>query len=312
MTRVKAVFPQVVDAARVNCSNQARPMSVSTDESRQQTAYGTAGQPLVEFNGNSNDYVDYQFIDLLHTLQAPRSDGYDESCFIVMGQVKELLFQALHFELYNARHQIDHDQLPEAIRMLGRANKITGYITHSWDVLSTITVDGFNEFRNHLGQASGQLSFMYRHVEFILGNKSERLARAHSNLPHVWPKMLQALQTPSLYDRVLALLARRGYALEPQALERDWRQPYTALASVEQAWLDIYRQANTENTLYELGEALIALDDQISQYRWRHFTSVSRIIGNKPGTGGSAGVGWLRHVTEQRFFPELWSARSLM
>jgi tryptophan 2,3-dioxygenase len=106
------------------------------------------------------------------------------------------------------------------------------------------------------------------------------------------------------------LLARRGYEIDAQALQRDWSLPYESNESVEQAWLQIYQAAKTDNVLYELGEALITLDDHISQYRWRHFTSVSRIIGHKPGTGGSAGVGWLRHVTEHRFFPELWSLRT--
>ena len=312
MARVQPIFPHLVDPKGVNCSNVPRDIGMTTDSTRLQTVHTTDGSPKVDFGGASNPYVDYQFIDLLHTLQAPRSTAYDETCFLVMGQVKELLFNALHFELYNARQQIDNDQVIEAIRMISRAKAIVTYIAQSWDVLSTITADGFNEFRNTLGQASGQLSFMYRHVEFILGNKSARLARAHSNIPHVWPRMLEALEAPSLYDRTIALLARRGYAVDAQALERDWTQPYALNESVESAWLAIYREAKTENNLYELGEALVALDEHISQYRWRHFTSVSRIIGHKPGTGGSAGVGWLRQVTEHRFFPELWSLRTAL
>jgi tryptophan 2,3-dioxygenase len=310
MARVQPVFPKLVDPSGVNCSNKPRDIGITTDETRAYAVKTTEGQPEVQFGGTSNPYVDYQFIDLLHTMQAPRSQGYDETCFYLMGQVKELLFNALHFELYNARHQIDQGEIIEAIRMISRARVITTYIGKSWDVLSTITVDGFNEFRDTLGQASGQLSFMYRHVEFILGNKSARLARAHSNIPHVWPKMKEALESPSLYDRIIALLARRGYAIDAQALQRDWSLPYEPNESVEKAWLQIYQAAKTDNVLYELGEALITLDDHISQYRWRHFTSVSRIIGHKPGTGGSAGVGWLRHVTEHRFFPELWSLRT--
>ncbi|MGL5001808.1 MAG: tryptophan 2,3-dioxygenase [Casimicrobium sp.] len=312
MARVRPVFPHLVDPAGVDCSNKPRAMSVTTDETRLHTAYRNDGHPTVEFQGTSNDYVAYQFIDLLHTLQIPRSEGYDETCFILMGQVKELLFNALHFELFNARHQIDQDQIAEAIRMLGRAREIAKYIGKSWDVLSTITADGFNEYRDTLGQASGQLSFMYRHVEFILGNKSERLAKAHSNIPHVWPKMKEALESPSLYDRIIAMLARRGYAIDAAMLARDWTQPYETNGSVEAAWKRIYDDAHTENQLFELGEALVSFDDAFSQYRWRHFVSVSRIIGHKPGTGGSAGIGWLRQVTELHFFPELWSLRTTL
>ncbi len=310
MARVQPLFPKLVDPSGVNCSNQARDIGVTTDETRAYASQQTDGKPQVAFGGNSNPYIDYQFIDLLHTMQQPRSSAYDEMSFIVMGQVKELLFQGLHFELFNARHQIDNDDIIEAIRMISRARAIATYIGHSWDVLNTITADGFNEFRNSLGQASGQLSFMYRHVEFILGNKSARLARAHSNVPHVWPKIKEALEAPSLYDRILALLARRGYALDASVLQRDWSQAYEPNASVEAAWLSIYQLAKTDNPLFELGEALVALDDHLCQYRWRHFTSVSRIIGHKPGTGGSAGVGWLRHVCEHRYFPELWSLRT--
>lgn len=80
--------------------------------------------------------------------------------------------------------------------------------------------------------------------------------------------------------------------------------------SVEQAWLQVYAKPEQDSGLYRLGEALVGLADQLSQYRWRHFVSVQRLLGLKPGTGGSDGVGWLRHVTEHRFFPELWSIRT--
>lgn len=310
MSRVAPVFPNLIDRTQVRCSNEPRPIETTSDQSRAYSATVNQGAPDTEFAGQSNPYVDYSFVDLLHTLQVPRSNGYDERCFIIMGQVKELLFSALHFELFNARHQIDLDDVREALRMLERAGRLVAYIGQSWDVLSTIRVDGFNEYRDSLGRASGQLSFMYRHVEFVLGNKSERLASAHRNMPHVYPQMIAALESPSLYDRVIALLARRGHQVGQGALERDWTKPYQADPTVEAAWAAVYREAHTGNELYELGEALIAVDDQMSQYRWRHFTSVARIIGDKPGTGGSAGVGWLRHVTEHRFFPELWAVRT--
>jgi tryptophan 2,3-dioxygenase len=254
--------------------------------------------------------VDYQSIDLLLSLQHPRSQGYDEMCFFVMGQVKELLFRGLHFELYNAQLQIRADQVGNALEILPRAKALAEYITRSWDVLSTISPEGFNQFRDSLGAASGQLSFMYRHVEFILGNKDRRLASAFRNMPHVWPGIEAALASPSLYDDAIALLARRGHAIDPEALVRDWATAYKINPSVEQAWLKVYAEPAPDHDLYRLAEALVALADQLSQYRWRHFVSVQRLLGLKPGTGGSDGVGWLRHVTEHRFFPELWSIRT--
>ncbi|MEQ1806571.1 MAG: tryptophan 2,3-dioxygenase family protein [Burkholderiaceae bacterium] len=304
-------IPELIDPAGVAPGIGARPMPVTTDESRAYTAQATGGKPLVDFTGTSNPYVDYQSIDLLLSLQHPRSQGYDEMCFFVMGQVKELLFKGLHFELYNAQQQIKADAVDNALEIFVRAKAMVEYIGKSWDVLSTITPEGFNQFRDTLGTASGQLSFMYRHVEFILGNKNSRLASAFRNMPHVWPAMEKSLNAPSLYDDVIALLKRAGHAIDAQALQRDWSETYTPNASVEQAWLQVYTNPTPGNTLYRLGESLIALADQMSQYRWRHFVSVQRIIGLKPGTGGSAGVGWLQHVTEHRFFPELWSIRTM-
>lgn len=184
------------------------------------------------------------------------------------------------------------------------------YLVKTWDVLSTITTSGFNEFRDYLGVSSGQQSYMYRHVEFILGNKSSRLASAHADNPDVHPQLIAALKSPRLYDDVLALLHRRGVAVPDSALERDWSRTYQVDPDVEKAWLSVYADPSPDNDLYLLGESLIEVADLFSQYRWRHFTSVERILGFKPGTGGSAGVGWLKHVVEHRFFPELWTIRT--
>ena len=310
MPDYEPIHPQIVDPAGVDASVAPRPMPVTTDESRAATAESTGGHPLVDFGGTSNPYIDYQSIDLLLSLQHPRSDGYDEMCFFVMGQVKELLFRGLHFELVNATAQIDADEVGNALEILERAIVFIDYITESWSVLSTITSEGFGQFRDTLGTASGQLSFMYRHVEFALGNKSRFLASAHENVPHVWPALQAALESPSLYDRVIALLHRRGLEVSPEALDRDWADEYEPNASVEAAWRTVYEDTGTGNDLYRLGETLMRIDQQFSLYRWRHFVSVERIIGYKAGTGGSSGVGWLEAVTRHRFFPELWAIRT--
>jgi tryptophan 2,3-dioxygenase len=306
----KFEIPDVVQIDGVDGSPQPRPMNVGSEKARQEEVAKTAGMPITEFRGTSNPYIDYESIDLLLSLQHPRSGGYDEMCFILMGQAKELLFKSLYFELYNARLRIQDDDLPNAVLLLDRAKKITRLIVGFWEVLSTISTDGFNQFRDYLDVASGQQSFMYRHVEFILGNKSTKMCAVHQNVPHVYPAMKKNLESPSLYDEVIRLLARRGYNLAPECLDRDWSETYQAHNSVEQAWLKVYADASPTNDLYMLGESLTEAADLVSQYRWRHFVSVERILGFKPGTGGSSGVGWLRKVVDHRFFPELWSIRS--
>ena len=152
-------------------------------------------------------------------------------------------------------------------------------ITNVWEVLSTIKTNGFNEFRDYLSVVSGQLSFMYRHLEFIMGNKNQRMCDAHKNVPHVYPEILKNFKFPSLYDEVIRLLRRKGYAIDSSALERNWGETYKPNVSVEKAWLEIYKDPSPTNELYLLGEALTELADQMSQYRWRHFVSVERILG---------------------------------
>jgi len=310
MPKYKPINRQIVDPLGVDTSIAPRPMVMGSDDSRNKISKETSGEPLVNYLGKTNPYIDYQSIDILLSLQHPRSDGYDELCFIVMGQVKEMLFKGFHFELVNAQMQIRDGNINNALEILTRAIAYAKYIADTWNVLSTISTEGFSEFRNNLGTASGQLSFMYRHVEFVLGNKSKKLATAHKNVEHVWPEIENSLKSPSLYDDVIALLQRRGFGIDQKMLKRNWAQPYEANASVEAAWLTIYKEASLDNDLYSLGEKLTSLDENFSIYRWRHFLTVQKIIGYKPGTGGSAGVGWLENVTSHRFFPELWSIRT--
>jgi len=309
MPDIKPVIPTVVEPEGVVCSVEPRPMTKGSEEEREKAVAETGGAPTVDFEGRSNPYIDYQSVDLLHSLQHLRSDGYDEMCFYIMGQTKELLFRGLHMELVNAREQIIQDNLPNALEILTRCKAYVDHITDTWNVLGTITSHGFNQFRDHLSTASGQLSYMYRHVEFILGNKSRRLAMAHRNVPHVWPAIKQSFESPGLYDEVIRFLHRQGFKIDAAALDRDWTEPYGSSVSVRNAWLGVYATPDSENQTYQLAEKLVALDEAISVYRWRHFVTVHKIIGFKPGTGGSAGVGWLENVTRHRFFPELWEIR---
>ena len=231
-------------------------------------------------------------------------------CFILMGQTKELLFKSLYYELYNLQLRVRADDIPNSLVIIDRAKKILKLIVNTWEVLSTIRTEGFNQFRDYLNVASGQLSFMYRHIEFILGNKNQKMCDAHSNVEHVYPAILKNFSSPSIYDDVISLLHRGGYKVAPECLDRDWTETYKVHPSVEDAWLKVYADPTPKNELYMLGEGLTEIADVFSEYRHRHFVSVQRILGFKPGTGGSAGVGWLKKAVDQRFFPELWTIRT--
>ena len=306
----KYVIPEIVDINEVDSSPHPRPMEIGSEEARQRQVKETDGQPITEFKGNANPYIDYQSVDLLLSLQHPRSKGYDEMCFIVQGQCKEMLFKSAYYELYNARLRIMDDDLPNASLILNRCKEIIILLTRFWDVLATIRPEGFKQFRDYLNVASGQQSFMFRHVEFILGNKNIAMASVHKNVNHVYPAILKNLETPSLYDEVIKLLHRRGYNISSEYLDRDWTKKYQPHESIEQAWLEIYKTPEPTNDLYLFAELLIEFADIFARYRFQHFTTVERILGLKPGTGGSAGVTWLKTMAEHRFFPELWSIRT--
>ena len=309
MPAIKPIVPRIVEPEGVVCTIEPRPMEKSSDEARARAVEQTGGTPRIEHEGRSNPYIDYQSLDLMHSLQHLRSQGYDEMCFYIMGQCKELLFRGLHMELVNARDQIKRDNVANVLQILSRCKAYIDYIANSWNVLGTISPEGFNQFRDYLSTASGQLSYMYRHVEFILGNKDERLALAHKNVPHIWPAIKESFETPSIYDEVLKFLHRRGYRIGGSVLDRDWTQKYASDESVRKAWLEVYATPAADNPEYRLAEALVLTDEAFSIYRWRHFVTVHKIIGFKPGTGGSAGVGWLQQVTNHKFFPELWEIR---
>ena len=306
----KYVIPEIVDINEVDSSPHPRPMEIGSEEERQRQVKEPDGQPITEFKGNANPYIDYQSVDLLLSLQHPRSKGYDEMCFIVQGQCKEMLFKSAYYELYNARLRIMDDDLPNASLILNRCKEIIILLTRFWDVLATIRPEGFKQFRDYLNVASGQQSFMFRHVEFILGNKNIAMASVHKNVNHVYPAILKNLETPSLYDEVIKLLHRRGYNISSEYLDRDWTKKYQPHESIEQAWLEIYKTPEPTNDLYLFAELLIEFADIFARYRFQHFTTVERILGLKPGTGGSAGVTWLKTMAEHRFFPELWSIRT--
>ena len=310
MPKYKPHYPNIIDKIKVNNSLNPRKMDESSDKIRNRNFKKYEGEPIINFSGKSNPYIDYQSIDLLLSIQNTRSEGYDEMCFFIMGQVKELLYKGLHFELYNARIQIQTGNTLNSIEILKRALMYVDYLSKSWDVLSTISSEGFNQFRDKLGMASGQLSFMYRHVEFILGNKNMHLALAHKNLPHIWPSLKKELNSKSLYDEIIKLLAKNKFFIDKEFLERDFSSKYLANDNVKNAWLKIYKDRQKFENFYQLGEILISIDERFSIYRWRHFQTVYKTIGFKPGSGGTSGVNWLKDITNHKFFPELWQIRS--
>ena len=257
-------------------------------------------------------YGDYLQLDTLLSAQKPVSDRHDELLFIIIHQATELWMKLVLHEITGARDLVRHDDLQPAFKNLARVSRIQAQLIQSWDVLSTMTPSDYSSFRDRLGQSSGFQSAQYRLIEFALGNKQAKMIEPHRHLPELSARLDEALATPSLYDESIRLLARRGFAIDAEVLTRDVTVPHRSQASVLKAWLEIYRDPERYWDLYQLAEELVDLEDWFQQWRFRHMTTVQRVIGFKRGTGGTAGVGYLKQVLDTVFFPELWEVRTAL
>jgi tryptophan 2,3-dioxygenase len=255
-------------------------------------------------------YGDYLQLDTILGAQLPRSPDHNEMLFIIQHQTSELWIKLMLQELRAARDRIREDQLQAAFKMLARVSRIMEQLVHAWDVLSTLTPSEYSALRPYLGSSSGFQSYQYRELEFLLGNKKEVMLKPHAHRQELHALVLQALQAPSLYDEAIRLLVRKGFVIDPADVERDWAAPREFSESLTRAWLEVYRNPETNWDLYQLAEEFIDLEDAFRQWRFRHVTTVERIIGFKPGTGGTAGVAYLRKMLDVVLFPELWKVRT--
>ncbi len=255
-------------------------------------------------------YGDYLHLDALLDAQHPLSPEHNEMLFIIQHQTSELWMKLMLHELHAATGDLACDRLQPCFKKLARVSKIMEQLVHAWDVLATMTPPEYSALRPYLAQSSGFQSYQYRQIEFALGNKNAAMLKPHAHRDDIYRQVLLAYETPSLYDEALKALQRQGLPVPANYLERDWTQPYVVSDAVEQAWLTVYQQSDTYWDLYQLGEKLTDLEDAFRLWRFRHVTTVERIIGFKRGTGGTSGVSYLRKMLDIVLFPELWKLRT--
>ena len=270
---------------------------------------GAAAGAQTDFSADMS-YGDYLALDQVLGAQHPRSPAHDELLFIVQHQTSELWMKLMLHELTAAIGCIGRDELAPAFKMLARVSKIMEQLVHAWDVLATMTPPEYSAIRPYLGHSSGFQSWQYRCIEFSLGNKNAAMLKPHAHAPQRLAQVEATWRAPSLYDEALRLLARRGLPVPASHVERDWTQPYAASDAVEQAWLAVYRAPAAHWDLYQLGEELTDLEDAFRLWRFRHLTTVERVIGFKRGTGGTNGVAYLRKMLDTVLFPEIWHLRT--
>ena len=266
-------------------------------------------RPQLDFSA-SMSYGDYLQLDAILSAQQPRSPDHNELLFIIQHQTSELWMKLMLHELRAAVRAVTTDELPDAFKMLARVSRIMEQLVHAWDVLATMTPSEYSAIRPYLASSSGFQSYQYRCIEFTLGNKNAGMLAPHAHRSDLQDQVRRALHAPSLYDEALRLLARRGLPVPASHLERDWTQPYPTSEAVEQAWLIVYRDPKQHWDLYQLGEELTDLEDAFRLWRFRHVTTVERVIGFKRGTGGTGGVSYLRRMLDVVLFPEIWRLRT--
>lgn len=255
-------------------------------------------------------YGDYLQLDKVLSAQHPHSEKHDEMLFIVMHQVSELWMKLLLIELHQSIRDVRSEELPPASKRLARVSRIMEQLVHAWDVLNTMTPTEYTAFRSYLVESSGFQSWQYRCIEFSLGNKNAAMLLPHVHKENLLEMVTRAYEAPSIYDEILLLMARRGFHIPSSHLDRDWRSAYRPNEEVEQAWLVVYKEPHKYWDLYQIGEKLVDLEDAFRLWRFRHVTTVERVIGFKRGTGGAGGVGYLRKMLDVVLFPELWSVRT--
>jgi tryptophan 2,3-dioxygenase len=260
----------------------------------------------------SMSYGDYLGLDQILSAQHPLSPNHNELLFIIQHQTSELWMKLMLHEMQAVRANIRANELPPAFKMLARVARIMDQLVHAWDVLATMTPPEYTAIRPYLGASSGFQSFQYRELEFILGNKNASLLKVHEKSPAAHEILECELHAPSVYDEAVMLLARSGFGIARERLEADWTLPTRADESVKAAWLAVYQDPGKHWALYELAEKLVDLETAFRYWRFRHVTTVERIIGFKTGTGGTAGVSYLRKMLDVVLFPELFALRTAL
>ncbi len=241
-------------------------------------------------------YGGYLRVGELIRLQQLKSDPpqHDEMLFIIIHQTYELWFKQILHELDGIVRRIDGDDVLGASRLLRRCHAIERVLVEQLSVLETMTPVEFLSFRNHLMPASGFQSAQFRELEFTTGLKDARVLSHYTEGSPEHARLTSRLDGRTLRDAWSAIMTRRGFGADAPGVA------------------GVYHDAGTHPDLFQLLEALIEFDELLSLWRYRHVQMVERVIGGKPGTGGSSGAEYLRGTMSRRIFPELWDARTLL
>jgi tryptophan 2,3-dioxygenase len=252
-------------------------------------------------------YSSYLALDEILAAQRPYSDVHDEMLFIVAHQVHEMWFKQLLHEFACLQRQLVAGHTSHALHTLHRSLIILRVVVSPIDVLDTLTPSQFNNFRSALGSASGFQSAQFREIEAVLGRRDRRIYQSYSQDSCERRSIEAAMNRPSVFDSFLVYLSGHGWPVPADRLHRDVGEPLEASRSLQDVLLLVYQQ---DEGAAQLCERLVELDQALQEWRYRHVSMVERIIGGKPGTGGSTGASYLRTTLFRPMFPDLWAVRA--
>ncbi len=256
-------------------------------------------------------YSSYLRLDELLDLQTPASKGedHDEMLFIVIHQVYELWFKQVLHETDLLRRALEGNDRPTVLATLRRILTIFKTLVAQVDILETMTPVSFSSFRYRLDTASGFQSFQFRELEIVLGHRAPGVAERLPERSEERRRVEERLRQPSIYSAFLRFLALNGYAIPQEALEHDPAEPVVEDERIRVILTSIYKGDPLNR---DVCERLVDLDEGIQEWRYRHVKMVQRTIGMKTGTGGSAGVEYLKNTLFKPLFPDLWTIRTAL
>lgn len=262
----------------------------------------TGGFPEKALRPKTLTYNSYLQIGQLINLQHPHSNpvAHDEMLFIVIHQVYELWFKLVLFEIDALTGLMKENNILATFRGLDRLCEIFRVLIQQIDVLETMSPVDFNQFRSHLNPASGFQSMQFRAFELACGADPSEYDKFTALEPEWKDRLEERKQKTSIRQGLVEVLQRNGLLTGSDS------------ASVLAAISKIYADVASYQSLHNLCEDLLRLDEQVALWRFRHVQMVERMIGMKAGTGGSLGVAYLKQTVKKRFFPELWDARTQM
>ena len=254
-------------------------------------------------------YKTYLSLDQLLSAQQLRSGDHDEMLFIIVHQVYELWFKQLIHELRYLQGELEDGRAAHSLHTLRRMLTILKVAVAQIDVIETMTPREFTGFRSRLEASSGFQSAQFRELEALLGRRDERMLLPYENDSEATARITEAFRSPTLLDSFLRYLASAGYPVPAEALERNVEDPWEPSGEVQEILLRVYRD---DADAAQIAEHLVDLDEGLQEWRYRHVKMVERTIGDKAGTGGSAGAAYLRSTLFKPAFPDLWAVRGAL